>query len=103
MKPYVWLQISLILLTLPGFLWAQPGLHLDGVRGLVLLAEHRFDPAVQRFIAERELAALPLRDGELYYVFPMHQSNAQIEHAQIRYLESMIARREKEDGPDRAE
>ena len=36
--------------------------------GFLVLAEHRFDPAIQRLMAERSLRALPLRDGQLYYV-----------------------------------
>ncbi len=75
---------------------AQPFPLGPGVQGVVVLAEHRFDPAVQRLIAKRELDALPLQDGKLYYVFPTYQSNAALEQLQIRYLEDMLSRRAAE-------
>lgn len=68
-----------------------------GVQGFVVLAEQRFDPALQRYMAERSLAALPLRSGRLYYVYPMHNSNAQLEGMQIQYLEALLEKRAAEN------
>ena len=65
--------------------------------GFVVLAEHRFDPWVQRMIAEQSLKAMPLLDGRLYYFFPM-QSNPYLEEMQIRYLEELLAK-QKNDEP----
>ena len=39
----------------------QPGY----VPGFVVLAQHRFDPMIQRWLAEQSLKALPIRDGQL--------------------------------------
>ena len=67
-----------------------------GVQGVVLAAEHRFNPAVQRYLAEQSLDALPLVDGKLYYVFPMHGSNAQLESMQIHNLERLLDKQARE-------
>ena len=66
--------------------------------GFLVLAEHRFDPAIQRFMAERSLRALPLRDGQLYYVYPI-DIDPRLEEMQIRYLEVLLDKR-KLDEPD---
>lgn len=60
--------------------------------GFIVLAEHRFDPAVQRLIAERSLKALPLRDGQLLYLYPIG-IEPQIEEVQIRYVEVLLEKR----------
>jgi len=69
---------------------ANPLLQARGVPGFVVLAEQRYDPAVQRFMAEQSLAALPLQGGQLFYVYPQNTSNAYIEQMQIRYLEALL-------------
>ena len=76
---------------------AQPQYLGPGVAGLVLSAEHRFDPAVQRLLAERALRALPLLDGQLYYVYPMQRSTGHLETMQIQYLEQLLQRRQPAD------
>ena len=68
-----------------------------GIRGVVILAEHRYDPAVQRWLAAEELASLPLRDGQLYYVYPVQNSNAQLESMQIQYLEHLLDKRAQQE------
>ena len=75
----------------PGPGWG--GGYLPGhLPGFILLAKHRFDPAVQRLMAERSLRALPLRDGQLYYVYPTN-IDPRVEQAQIRYLEYLLDKR----------
>ena len=66
--------------------------------GFLVLAEHRFDPAIQRLMAERSLRALPLRDGQLYYVYPI-DIDPRLEEMQIRYLEVLLNKRQP-DEPD---
>lgn len=79
--------------------------------GFIISAEDRFDPAVQRLMAELELAALPLDRGQLYYLYPIGIT-PRLEGAQIRYLEALIDKRANEsaaaegaaiDGPERAD
>ena len=68
--------------------------------GFIVLAENRFDPAIQRLIAEHSLRSLPLRRGQLYYVYPPG-INPHIEEMQIRYLELLLEKRaEKDSEPD---
>ena len=57
--------------------------------GIVVVAEHRFDPAVQRYMAERELKALPIRGGALFYIVPAY-NDPRIEEMQIRYIEQLL-------------
>jgi hypothetical protein len=59
-----------------------------------VLAEHRFDPAIQRFMAERSLKSLPLASGQIYYVYPSN-IDPQLEEIQIRYLEQLIDKNKK--------
>ena len=64
--------------------------------GIVVLAEHRFDPAVQRWLAEGALDALPLYGGRLYYIVPAAR-DPRLEEMQIRYLEDLLSRRAAEE------
>jgi hypothetical protein len=57
--------------------------------GFVVNAEVRFDPFVQRLMAERSLKALPLKDGQLFYIVPVNV-DPHIEQTQIRYLEWLL-------------
>ena len=50
--------------------------------GFIVLAEHRFDPAIQRFMAERSLKALPLASGQIYFVYPSN-IDPQLEEIQM--------------------
>ncbi len=64
---------------------AHPPVHY----GIVVVAEHRFDPAVQRYIAQRALKALPIRGGRLFYIVPAI-GDPLIEQMQIRYIEQLL-------------
>ena len=57
--------------------------------GFVIRAEDRFDPAIQRLMAEYSLKSLPLERGQLYYLYPIGVT-PRIEGLQIRYLESLL-------------
>ncbi len=69
------------------------------LHGFLLLPEQRYDPAVQRYLAEQSLRALPLYDGQLYYVHPVSNVGTYNEQMQIRYLESMLRDKVKDDEP----
>ncbi|NKB98988.1 MAG: hypothetical protein GKR90_10930 [Pseudomonadales bacterium] len=83
-----------------------------GIQGFVVAAEYRFHPSVQRLMAERELRALPLQNGKLYYVFPMTAGNSvYLEQMQLQNLERLIDKtselkdpvdEEVQAGPERA-
>lgn len=62
--------------------------------GIVVVAEHRFNPAVQRYMAERQLKALPLRNGQLYYILPAI-TDPLIEEMQIRYIEQLLDKQKR--------
>ncbi len=57
--------------------------------GFVIRAQDRFDPAIQRLMAEHSLRSLPLQYGQLYYLYPIGVT-PRIEGLQIRYLESLL-------------
>lgn len=59
--------------------------------GLLILAEQRFDPAVQRLLAAQDLAAMPLENGRLFIIVP-NRDRAYLEQAQIRSLERLLAK-----------
>lgn len=68
--------------------------------GFIVLAEQRFNPFVQRLIAEQSLRAFPLYGGQLFYVGPTGYDRRE-EAMQIRYLETLLrerAAREQETG-----
>ena len=65
----------------------QPGY----VPGFVVLAQHRFDPMIQRWLADQSLKALPIRGGQLFYIIPV-DTNPMQEQFQIRYIEEMLNR-----------
>lgn len=71
----------------------QPGY----VPGFVVLAQHRFDPMVQRWLAEESLKALPIHNGQLFYIIPVDTNPLQ-EQMQIRYIEEMLSRQPVEPG-----
>ncbi|MGE0621589.1 MAG: hypothetical protein AB7I04_02025 [Pseudomonadales bacterium] len=64
--------------------------------GFIITADDRFDPAIQRLMAELELAALPLERGQFYYLYPIGIT-PRLEGAQIRYLEHLLDKRADED------
>lgn len=63
----------------------------DRIPGFVVLARHRFDPMLQRWLAEQSLKALPIRDGQLFYIIPVDTDPLK-EQFQIRYIEEMLSR-----------
>lgn len=67
----------------------RPYQHPPG--GLLILAEQRFDPAVQRLLAAQDLAAMPLENGRLFIIVPT-RDRAILEQAQIRSLERLLAK-----------
>jgi len=69
---------------------AQPLFYNGELNGIIVPAAQRFDPAMQRFMAEQSLRALPLRDGQLFYVYPIDTASAYSEQLQIRYLETLL-------------
>ncbi len=99
MKPLQMLLLTgLVVCTTAG--QANPLLHSQGLPGFIVLAEQRYDPAVQRFMAEQSLRALPLKNGQLFYVYPINTSNAYIEQMQIRYLEVLLEKKAAENEPE---
>ena len=77
---------------------ATPPFH-PHLPGFLILPEQRYDPAVQRYLAEQSLRALPLYNGQLYYVHPVSNSSTYGEQMQIRYLESMLREKLQDDEP----
>ncbi len=69
---------------------AHPPVHY----GIVVVAEHRFDPAVQRYMAERELKALPISGGRLFYIVPV-VNDPFVEQMQIRYIEELLDKQQR--------
>lgn len=57
--------------------------------GFVIRAEDRFEPAIQRLMAEYSLQSLPLERGQLFYLYPIGIT-PRLEGVQIRYLESLL-------------
>jgi hypothetical protein len=70
--------------------WPYPQ-SVPGLPGFLVLAEQRFDPAIQRLIAEGTLKMMPLSGGQLFYVYPYH-ADPYLEEQQIRYLEALLER-----------
>lgn len=64
--------------------------------GFVIRAEDRFDPAIQRLMADHALRLMPLERGQLYYLYPIGMA-PRLEGAQIRYLESLLDKRSEEE------
>ena len=68
--------------------------------GIVVVAEHRFDAGVQRFLAERELKALPIHGGRLFYIVPAID-NPLMEQMQIRYIEQLLDKKRRLEPSER--
>ena len=77
-----------------------PGLGWQLREGFVVHAEDRFDPMIQRLMAEQSLKALPLRGGQLFYIVPV-DADPRLEEMQIRYLEILLDRRADEPSAPR--
>ena len=70
--------------------------------GIIIRPEDRFDPAIQRLMADHSLRLLPLQRGQLYYLYPL-EPGSRFEGVQIRYLEQLLdkqAAREALEEPD---
>jgi hypothetical protein len=70
--------------------------------GFVIRAEDRFDPAIQRLMAEHSLRLLPLERGQLYYVYPIGMTPPRLEGMQIRYLETLLDKQAARDEAEKA-
>lgn len=82
--------LSAPLLLSPGLQAATPAsAAIAWHPGFVIRAEDRFDPAIQRLMAEYSLKSLPLERGQLYYLYPIGIT-PRLEGVQIRYLESLL-------------
>ena len=57
----------------------------------VFRTEARFDPLIQRLLAEDVLRAMPDSDGKVFYVVPRGGTEL-LEEMQIRYLEELLLR-----------
>ncbi len=79
-----WISASFVL-----GLSAAVNAHPPIAAGVVVPAEVRFDPSVQRLLADRALKLMPLRDGALYYIVPI-DADPYFEQQQIRYLEALL-------------
>ena len=79
---------------------ANPFIYPNALPGFIVLPEQRFDPLVQRFMAEQSLRAMPLKDGQLYYIYPLGTSNAYVEQMQIRYLEVLLDEKSRADNAE---
>lgn len=91
----------LVVLSVGGAIDAGASLpHRDGGlnhTALVFRTEARFDPLIQRLLAEDVLRAMPKSGGDVFYVVP--QGGTQLlEEMQLRYLEELL-RRYGEAGP----
>ena len=89
------LLLCLALIAASDGLASPAGVAQQPPPGFVITADHRYDPAIQRLLAERSLKALPIRGGRLFYIVPQ-DSNRMIEAMQIRYIEELLYRRNVE-------
>lgn len=98
------LILMAVCLGIVGPVAANPYQGHGSLTGIIVPAAQRYDPAMQRFMAEQSLRALPLRDGQLFYVYPVSSGDAYNEHLQIRYLEMLLRdESEKNDQDDEPE
>jgi len=72
--------------------------HWQLSQGFIVRADDRFDPFIQRLMAEQSLKALPLRGGQLFYIVPVNV-DPRLEEMQIRYLELLLDRQRDEPPP----
>lgn len=56
---------------------------------LIVLADQRFNPVVQRLLAREELKALPIGDTGVIFVIPVYEDPL-LEEMQIRYLKELL-------------
>ena len=82
-----------------GLMWscslaATPAPHV--LSGLVVMGPQRFDATIQRLLAREELKLLPIGNSQLFLIIPQSQ-DALVEEMQIRYLEDLISRLQKNE------
>jgi hypothetical protein len=67
--------------------------HTGGLNptAFIFRPEARYDPLIQRLLAEDVLRAMPMGDRNLFYVVP-EGGTALLEEMQIRYLEELLQR-----------
>ena len=63
---------------------------------LIVFPEHKYDPAVQRILAEENLRALPIGSTGVIFVIPVYE-DPMLEEMQIRYLEKLIKKLESDE------
>ena len=69
---------------------------LSPIEGFVVSADNRFNPWVQRMMAERSLKSFPLANGQLYYIYPVN-IDSHTEEMQIRYVEQLLEKQKKDE------
>ena len=60
-------------------------------RAFIVSSDARFDPMVQRLLAENALRALPIGNDALLFVIP-DNGDVFLQESQIRYLEELMQR-----------
>lgn len=70
----------------------------EPVTALILHPDARFDPLVQRMMAENVLKAMPLGGHVVYYVVPQ-TSDPMMQEMQIRYIEQLLDKYRQADEP----
>jgi hypothetical protein len=80
---------------------ANPFVYGSTGPGFVILAQQRFDPAVQRYLAEQSLSAMPLHNGQLYYIYPQNVSDQRLEEMQLQFMEALLRERRSAEQPDK--
>jgi hypothetical protein len=79
---------------------AQPQYSLVSVqRAFVLSGDARFDPMVQRLLAQNALRSLPIGNHSMLIVIP-DDADAVLQEAQIRYLNELMQRHIERDRPN---
>ncbi len=93
---HILIGLAVLLLSAPTWSAAPYDDALLSRSGVIISAERRFDPLVQRLIAERELVALPIAHRPLFLLVPMSRDPYH-EQSQIQYLEHMLRERAASD------
>lgn len=68
----------------------------EPVTALILNPDARFDPLVQRMMADNVLRAMPLRGQMIYYVVPQ-TSDPMMQEMQIRYIEQLLEKYQRDE------
>ena len=71
----------------------------EPVTALILNPDARFDPLVQRMMADNVLRAMPLRGRMIYYVVPQ-TDDPMMQEMQIRYIEQLLEKYQPNEPAD---